>query len=134
MKAIKSLFAVCLILISAFAASCSGNNEFTGNRIKNPDYYLLDIEFMTGTDEYTLTLKGGDMLSVEFVTTEGSLKTEIKDSDGEIVYSGNGKEANTFTVNVKKDGEYVIRVEANKAKGKVEIKKRVSNQAYTLLK
>lgn len=41
---------------------------FTGERIKNPDSYSLDILRMNGTDSHTLSLNAGDVLQVEFET------------------------------------------------------------------
>ena len=42
----------------------SRESEFTGNRVKNPDAYLLDIQRMNGTDNHALALKKGDVLVV----------------------------------------------------------------------
>ena len=50
---------------------------FTGERIKNPDSYSLDILRMNGTDSHTLSLNAGDVLQVEFETSKGSLHIKI---------------------------------------------------------
>ena len=71
---------------------------FTGERIKNPDSYSLDILRMNGTDSHTLSLTAGDVLQVEFETAKGSLHMKITAPDGTIIYAGNGEETTSFFV------------------------------------
>ena len=71
---------------------------FTGERIKNPDSYSLDILRMNGTDSHTLSLNAGDVLQVEFETSKGSLHIKITAPDGTIIYAGNGEETTSFFV------------------------------------
>lgn len=78
---------------------------------------------MNGADEHALLLKSGDKLAVEFVTEKGSLEMKITSPSGEIVYSGNGTEAMNFTLTVNEDGDYVVSVKADDAKGKISVKK-----------
>ena len=94
---------------------------FSGSRVKNPDAYLLDIERMNGTDLHTLELRRGDALRVHFETLKGALYMEIKAPDGTALYSGNGKEAADFSVNIPQDGAYTVLVEARHAKGTIHI-------------
>ena len=90
----KSKKAVLLVLPLLFLAGVASflffyNQEgFTGNRIKNPDAYLLDIERMNGTDLHTLELHEGDVLQIQFETVKGSLYMEIKAPDGTTIYRG----------------------------------------------
>ena len=123
----KSKKAVLLVLPLLFLAGVASflffyNQEcFTGNRIKNPDAYLLDIERMNGTDLHTLELHEGDVLQIQFETVKGSLYMEIKAPDGTTIYRGNGKETTDFTVNIRESGVYTIVVEARHAKGTIHI-------------
>ena len=123
----KSKKAVLLVLPLLFLPGVASflffyNQEgFTGNRIKNPDAYLLDIERMNGTDLHTLELHEGDVLQIQFETVKGSLYMEIKAPDGTAVYSGNGKAATDFTVNIPESGVYTIVVEARHAKGTIHL-------------
>ena len=98
-------------------------NSFAGNSIKNPDRLYMNISYMNGKTEHNLYLKKGDVLSVIFKTTGGKLTMEIKNPDGEVFYSGNGKDVTEFTLNVTKDGKHVVYINAEKAKGKIDIKK-----------
>ena len=123
----KSKKAVLLVLPLLFLAGVASflffyNQEgFTGNRIKNPDAYLLDIERMNGTDLHTLELHEGDVLQIQFETVKGSLYMEIKAPDGTAVYRGIGKETTAFTVNIRKSGVYTVVVEPRRAKGTIRI-------------
>ena len=123
----KSKKAVLLVLTLLFLAGVAAflffyNQEgFTGNRIKNPDAYRLDIERMNGTDLHTLELHEGDVLQIQFETVKGSLYMEIKAPDGTTIYRGNGKETTDFTVNIRESGVYTIVVEARHAKGTIHI-------------
>ncbi|MCI6038971.1 MAG: hypothetical protein MR742_00470 [Clostridiales bacterium] len=123
----KSKKAVLLVLPLLFLAGVAAflffyNQEgFTGNRIKNPDAYLLDIERMNGTDLHTLELHEGDVLQIQFKTVKESLYMEIKAPDGTTIYRGNGKETTDFTVNIRESGVYTIVVEARHAKGTIHI-------------
>ena len=112
-----------IFIVGLTAVALSNQDEFDGNKTKNPDSYILEIEKMNGTDEHTLSLKSGDKLAVEFVTEKGSLEMKITSPSGEIVYEGNGTEATNFTLTVNEDGNYVIFVKADNAKGKIGVKK-----------
>ena len=101
--------------------SCSGKEQFTGSRVRNPDSYLLDIEKMNGTDLHTLELNEGDVLQILFETEKGNLYMEIKAPDGTTVYRGNGKDTHEFTLHIRDSGVCTIIVEARNAKGTVHI-------------
>lgn len=104
---------------------CSNQEGFTGSRIKNPDFYMLDIERMNGTDMHTLDLQTGDVLQIHFETMKGSLYMEIKAPDGTAIYRGNGKETRDFTLNIPESGVYTIVACANHAKrGMIRIDKK----------
>ena len=100
---------------------CFNQEGFNGNRVKNPDTYLLDIEKMNGTDLHTLELREGNVLQIQFETEKGTLYMEIKAPDGTTIYRGNGKETTAFTVNIRESGVYTIVVEARHAKGAIHI-------------
>ena len=120
----KIIFIAVIIMIIIGGATglfCYNMEGFTGNRIKNPDSYLLEIERMNGTDLHTLDLQAGDVLKVEFETVKGSLDLEIKAPDGTTIYRGDGKAATDFTVNISKSGVYTVNVLARHAKGSIYI-------------
>lgn len=114
----KIITIIALLFIGVAAAFFRYNQEgFTGNRVKNPDSYFLDIERMNGTDLHTLDLQTGDILKIQFETLKGSLYMEIKAPDGTTIYSGDGKNPTDFTINITESGVYPIVVFARHAKG-----------------
>ena len=120
----KIIFIAVIIMIIIGGATglfCYNMEGFTGNRIKNPDSYLLEIEKMNGKDLHTLDLQAGDVLKVEFETVKGSLDLEIKAPDGTTIYRGDGKAATDFTVNISKSGVYTVNVLARHARGRISI-------------
>ena len=118
------LILVPLLLAAGAAVFLFRSNQegFRGSRVKNPDAYLLDIARMNGTDLHTLELNEGDTLQIQFTTVKGSLYMEIKAPDGTAVYSGNGKTATDFTVNIRESGVYTIVVEARQAAGTIHVR------------
>lgn len=117
------LLVLSLLFLAGIAVSlfCSNQEGFSGNRVKNPDAYLLDIERMNGTDLHTLELQEGDVLHIQFETAKGSLYMELKAPNGSTVYRGNGRETTDFTVNIRESGIYTVVVEASHAKGTIHI-------------
>ena len=114
----RFIIVIALVFVGVTAVLFSSSREgFTGNRVKNPDSYLLNIERMNGTDLHTLDLQTGDTLKIQLETLEGSLYMEIKAPDGTAIYRGNGKEITDFTVNITESGVYTIVVCARHAKG-----------------
>lgn len=124
-KTILTLGLILLVLVLAGAAVLvlrNQQNEFTGNRVKNPDAYLLDIQRMNGADSHVLTLKKGDSLAVTFETTGGQLTMEITAPDGSVIYQGNGTEATEFTLGIPADGAYTISVRGKQARGTLHVR------------
>ena len=76
----------------------------------------------SGTDQHTLELNEGDALQIHFETVKGSMCMEIKAPDGNLLYSGNGKELTDFTINILESGVYTITLEAGHARGTLHIR------------
>ena len=123
------LVGLALLLLAGSAALLIPRAEgtFTGSRVKNPDAYLLDIEWMNGTDRHELSLDAGDVLGIHFETAKGSLRLSIAAPDGTEIYRGNGTEATDFAVTVPQKGVYSIAVEARQARGVLRIQKQASS-------
>ena len=117
------LIALPLLFLAGVATLlfCYNQEGFTGNRVKNPDAYLLDIERMNGTDLHTLELREGDFLRIRFETLKGALHMEIEAPDGTAIYRGNGTETTDFAVNIPEDGTYTVLVEARHARGTIHV-------------
>ena len=122
-RPILIVLSLALLILAGVAVSLFSCNQedFTGSRVKNPDSYLLDIQWMHGTDLHTLELHKSDVLQIRFETVKGSLYMEIKAPNGKTIYRGNGKEITDFTVNIPEDGVYPVVVEARYARGTIHI-------------
>ena len=114
------LLALCILGLAVFLTAC-GRDCFVGSRTAEAGSYRLDIDRMTGTDRFTMELRAGDTLAVQFETVKGSICMEIKEPDESSLYAGNGKGVTEFTVNIPESGTYSICVEAHHAKGTVYI-------------
>ena len=122
MKKVSIAFFALLLLAGLTTCLILSNQpSFTGERIKNPDSYILNIQRMNGTDSHTLNLTTGDVLQVEFETEKGSLRMEITAPDGTVIYAGNGEKTTAFEINITEAGVYAITVEAQHAKGRIYI-------------
>ena len=119
---IITLFTLCILGLAVSLTAC-GRDCFVGSRTAEAGSYRLDIDHMTGTDRFTMELRAGDTLAIQFETTKGSIYMEIKEPDESSLYAGNGKDVSEFTVNILESGTYSIYVEARHAKGIVYIQR-----------
>ena len=111
-----------LLLVAGVAFLIFRNpSHFTGSVTKEPDAYILDAQYMNGTDGHTMTLNAGDVLAIRFETEKGALHLEIQAPDGSVLYSGNGQNATDFTVNITESGSYAVTVKARSATGFIQI-------------
>ena len=92
-----TLLILCILGLAVFLTAC-GRDCFVGSRTAEAGSYRLDIDRMTGTDRFTMELRAGDTLAVQFETTKGSIYMEIKEPDESSLYAGNGKGVSEFTV------------------------------------
>ena len=118
-----TLLILCTMGIAVFMTAC-GRDCFVGSRTAEAGSYRLDINRMTGTDRFTMELRAGDTLAVQFETVKGSIYMEIKEPDENSLYAGNGKGVSEFTVSISQSGTYSIYVEAHHAKGRVHIQQK----------
>ena len=118
-----TLFTLCILGLAVSLTAC-GRECFVGSRTAEAGSYQLDIDRMTGTDRFTMELRAGDTLAVQFETVKGTIYMEIKEPDGSSLYAGNGKGVREFTVNILESGTYSIYVEACHAKGTVYIQQK----------
>ena len=72
-----TLAAILLVVWATYWAFCR-LPHLTGSTIKNVDSYLLDAQYMNGTDGHTMMLNAGDVLSIHFETEKGALHLDIQ--------------------------------------------------------
>ena len=117
------LLTLCILGLAVSLTAC-GRDCFVGSRTAEAGSYRLDIDRMTGTDRFTMELRAGDTLAVQFETVKDSIYMEIKEPDESSLYAGNGKGVSEFTVSISESGTYSIYVEAHHAKGTVYIQQK----------
>lgn len=123
-KRLTVLFCIAapLLLIGALHGFRLNRDDSLGwQLLRTQDSYSLDSQQMNGADSHTLNLTAGDVLQVEFETEKGSLHMEITAPDGTILYAGNGEETTEFEINLSQTGAYTVTVEAQNAKGRINL-------------
>ena len=127
MKKIKTIGIVLVLFLTVgltIFMILRNRESFTGSRIKNSDFYALDITRMNGPDTHTLELLAGDIVRIQFETEKGSIEMKIQTPSNAVLYSGNGKDVSDFTVNIPETGSYTVTVIAQHAKGIVHIQRK----------
>lgn len=124
MKIKKSTAIILFIIIMSVSVFLIAYNQdsFSGQCIKNQDYYLLDIKQLNGKDEHKLNLTTSNILQIEFKIEKGKIQLEIISPKGDIIYSGNGTEISNFELNIPQEGSYTIIIKGKHAKGLIQIK------------
>ena len=111
-----------LLLVAGAAFLIFRNpSHFPDSVTKEPAAYILDAQYMNGTDGHTMTLNAGDVLAIRFETEKGALHLEIQAPDGSVLYSGDGQNATDFTVNIAESGSYAVIVKARSATSFIHI-------------
>ena len=120
---LRILLVLSVIIISVAAAFFIYDRQvvFTGDKVKNPDCYVLKFEKMNQTDSHTLMLQEGDTLSVDFSIDRGHADLFIGMDGEEMIYRANDITSGAFELTVPKDGDYRITVQAKHASGSVMI-------------
>jgi len=77
----------------------------------------------SGYKKTSITLKDGDekSVNVNIVTEKGDISLKITNEDGESFYQGDKMDTSSFTVDLDKEGEYTIRIDAKKHSGSYDI-------------
>ena len=121
---VRTVTGIAALLTAAlvFSLLVCRQESFLGSSFKDMDAYELDIRRMSGTDCHMMELEAGDTLRVDFHTESGAMRLEIKAPDGTAVYSGTGKDASAFTVNISEGGIYTIELTARRAEGTINIR------------
>lgn len=118
----KIIIALAVLLMAALAVGItafvySTQEIFNGERIKNPDSYILVFDRMNQSDSHTLSLKEGEGLCVEFAIEKGRVDLVVENSHGSVIYRGNKIDSGIFDLIIPADGDYTILVNAKNAKG-----------------
>lgn len=83
------------------------------------DYWKAQYQYFDGYMQRNLWMEENDVLKVSIETEEGQIDIEIKDSDGNIIFSEDAVQTKEFEVNVS--GKITIRLDGEEHKGKFVI-------------
>lgn len=83
------------------------------------DYWKAEYKYFDGFMQRNLWMEENDVLKVAIETEEGQIDIEIKDSDGNIIFSEDAVQTKEFEVNVS--GKITIRLDGEEHKGKFVI-------------
>lgn len=109
---------VCVIL-----TGCGSGSVFDGNKVSYADSFYMDYSILNQQEDTVMELLSGDELQVEIAQTKGSVDVMIGMDGEEPIYEGNGLTEISFTLNIRKTGDYHISVTGNKAKGYVSFER-----------
>lgn len=105
-----------------------GRGVFSGDLVKDPDRYTLRFDEMNREDSHSLTLNGGDTLSVDFSIERGHADLVIGEPGEEPVYRGNDIKDGLFDLTIPRTGTYQITVSGKHAKGSIEVYARLKDE------
>lgn len=91
--------------------------NFTGNRVKNPDSYLLECEMMNGEDRHSIHMEKDDVLNVDCDVKQGGMQVTVGKADSQTIYKSDSIESGSFTLTASEEGNYVISVKAKRFQG-----------------
>lgn len=116
------IIAILIILLILFKNNyifC--NDVFDGDRVRNPDRYYLDFDFMNQVDSDVMMLHAGDNLHATWNIKKGDVSIEITKEDGTRIYKGDDLDKADFVIPISEDGNYTVEISAKRAKGVIEI-------------
>lgn len=119
------LVGIILAIAAALMAINMGGSSFTGNIIRNPNAFIVDIEELSGEISHSIDAKSGESFRVSFACDQGKLQLIIKAEDGEIICDVNNEIylPDGFVVNINRDCSYEFLLSGRNAKGSLIIEK-----------
>jgi len=125
----KIKYSAIALVMCFFALTLSGCSRGNGNyhkvtavgRVSSQTSTSISSEhkLLDGREQYTIHVPEGEELAVliSISNQDGSLSLTIGESDHTPVYTGNDIESSTFTVYLRKSGDYSVIIDANNHKG-----------------
>lgn len=123
----KLLFLVCGVLGVAIIALCiifgvKGSAKIQIGFLENNigDGLSASFKYFNGTRDKKVKFEEGKTVVIKYSLTEksGSLSVTVSDAEGNVIDSKEGTSEGEITFDVEKTQKYIIRIQAEKAKGK----------------
>lgn len=122
-KIVIGILSIILLATSLIGCTSGSSVEIMSNEKDTSTSMVMSYEKFDGDKSKTIQIKNGEKgtVSVDIVSTSGELNILITDKDGVAYYQCNNTPTSTFSVNLDKEGEYTIKVEAKDHKGSYNI-------------
>ena len=93
--------------------------KFEGRKIENANEFIVDYDYLNKTLTHYMTLKKGEVISVEAINIEGDLTLSLDDMRGQNIYKNREVKRERLAVEIPHSGKYVISVVGSSANGSV---------------
>lgn len=123
---IKMLFLA--IIVASGLTACSNQDGFAGNIVADDTYYDMTYDWLNTTYTYDMYLEQGDSIEVFLEKERGKVSVLIQSEDEEAVYQGDDMEPSSFAVNIKKTGNYTVKITGQEAKGHISFSRQIGLQ------
>lgn len=124
MKNMKKIFGICAVLITMLLLGACAKPVFNGSRTGNDSQFIMEYEIFNTTDEHSLVLEAGDVISAEVVVDGGNLSVKIqKDNQSPVYEKEHIKGSEKFDVEISESETYRITVRGEETKGSVSFEK-----------
>lgn len=116
------LFVFLAAVFVTIGMAVSGQEVFNGERLQNPDRFVLDFTRMTKEDTGNLEAEAGDVLLCSWEIRGGRVNICIRDEAGDVLYRADGADTADFKLPITMSGRYTVTVDAGHAAGRIEIR------------
>lgn len=128
MRSMNKMKILCFALIAVFIVTACGKKEvFKVNTVADDMYYDMTFDWLNTVYTYDIYLEQGDSIEIFLEKERGKVSVLIQIGDEEPVYQGDDMAPSSFVVNIKKTGNYTVKISGQKAKGHVSF----SRQDYS---
>ena len=132
MRSMNKMKILCFALIAVFIVTACGKKEvFKVNTVADDMYYDMTFDWLNTVYTYDIYLEQGDSIEIFLEKERGKVSVLIQIGDEEPVYQGDDMAPSSFVVNIKKTGNYTVKISGQKAKGHVSFSRQDYNEINT---
>lgn len=119
----KIITVVCLLLAMLLTLAACGEGSVVVGSVeqKTPNNYKWSYMMFKRKKSVAEDLYKAETLKIEVEVTEGALGIKIQCGDNEPIYENADVKTGSFTVNIPKDGNYVVTFTSEKTAGSIHI-------------
>ena len=99
--------------------ACGKKEAFEGNIVADDTYYDMTFYWLNTAYTYDMYMEQGNSIEVLLEKERGKVSVLIQSKDEEPVYQGDDMEPSSFAVNIKKTGNYTVKITGQEARGHI---------------